>query len=451
MKIEKQNIIDIEHINEMLKDANSTNLFFTDLLGRPMTLTVNPDDISDIIQNGIGFDGSSIAGFASIEGSDRILKPVMETFHILNFKDEKVGFFMCKIFDQQNKRYLADPRLMLEQVLAKAKKTFNAAFLAGAEHEFFLINQDTLEEYVKSDLEERVKSDSAGYFHIDPYDKGDPVRREIISVLKKTGIKFEKAHHEVSESQHEINILCANPLQVADETILFHYVTRKVAAQFGYYAIFIPKPFNGQNRNAFHIHLSMLDQNMKNLFYDPDSKHSLSSTMKHFIGGLLQYARETSIIMAASFNSYKAYVVEREAPIVRSWGLTNRSCMVRIPWAKNPQATRLELRSPDPSGNVYLQLATLIEMGLKGIHDKLACGEPESQSIYEKIEHSKVWDDRFLPKCMFEALVEAERSQFLRSIMGELLYDKYMGLKIKDWEEHRTHITLRERSKYVDI
>ncbi len=238
---------------------------------------------------------------------------------------------------------------------------------------------------------------------------------------------------------------------MADETILFHYVTRKVAAQFGYHAIFIPKPFNGQNRNAFHIHLSMLDQNMKNLFYDSDSQHSLSSTMKHFIGGLLQYARETSIIMAASFNSYKAYVVEREAPIVRSWGLTNRSCMVRIPWAKNPQATRLELRSPDPSGNVYLQLATLIEMGLKGIHDKLDCGEPESQSIYEKVKHSKVWDDRFLPKCMFEALVEAERSQFLRSIMGELLYDKYMGLKIKDWEEHRTHITLRERSKYIDI
>ncbi len=190
---------------------------------------------------------------------------------------------------------------------------------------------------------------------------------------------------------------------------------------------------------------------MKNLFYDPDSPHSLSSTMKHFIGGLLQYARETSIVMAASFNSYKAYVVEREAPIVRSWGLTNRSCMVRIPWAKNPQATRLELRSPDPSGNDYLQLATLIEMGLKGIHDKLDSGEPESQSIYEKIEHSKVWDDRFLPKCMFEALVEAERSQFLKSIMGELLYDKYMGLKIKDWEEHRTHITLRERSKYIDI
>ncbi len=443
--------MDIEHINQKLKDADSTNLFFTDLLGRPMTLTVNPDDISDIIQNGIGFDGSSIPGFASIEGSDRIAKPIMETFHLLDFKDEKVGFFMCKVFDQQNERYLADPRLMLEQVLTKAKKDFNATFLAGAEHEFFLINQDNVEEYFKSDLEERVKSDEAGYFHIDPYDKGDPVRREIINVLKKAGIKHEKAHHEVSESQHEINLQCAHPLQVADETILFHYVTRKVAAQFGHHAIFIPKPFNGQNRNAFHIHLSMLDQNMKNLFYDPDSQHSLSQTMKNFIGGLLQHARETSIVMASTFNSYKAYVVEREAPIVRSWGLANRSCMVRIPWIKNPQATRLELRSPDPSGNVYLQLATLIEMGLKGIHDKLDCGEPEFESIYEKIEHSKVWDDRFLPKCMFEALVEAERSPFLKNVMGELLYDKYMALKIADWEEHRTHITVRERSKYFDI
>ncbi|MEE9119037.1 MAG: glutamine synthetase, partial [Calditrichia bacterium] len=185
--------------------------------------------------------------------------------------------------------------------------------------------------------------------------------------------------------------------------------------------------------------------------YDSNSPHSLSQTMRHFIGGLLRYARETSIIMASTFNSYKSYVVEREAPIVRSWGLTNRSCMVRIPWIKNPQATRLELRSPDPSGNVYLQLATLLEMGLKGIHDKLDCGEPEFESIYEKIKHTKVWDERFLPKCMFEALVEAERSQFLKDIMGELLFDKYMALKINDWEEHRTHITVRERSKYFDV
>ncbi len=443
--------MDINQINLALRDVDSTKLFFTDLLGRPMNLSVNPEDIADIVQHGIGFDGSSIAGFASIEGSDRILKPLKDSFHLLEFQDEKIGFFMCDIYDQQNKRYLADPRLMLEQVVAKAEKDFGAKFLAGAEHEFFLINQENLAEYYKADLEERVKSDSAGYFHIDPYDKGDPVRREIVKVLKKSGIKYEKSHHEVSESQHEVNIRCTNPLQVADETILFHYVTRKVAAQFGYYALFIPKPFNGQNRNAFHIHLSMLDQEMKNLFYDPNSQDHFSQKMKHFIGGLLRYARETSIIMASSFNSYKAYVVEREAPIVRSWGLTNRSCMVRIPWAKNPQATRLELRSPDPSGNVYLQLATLIEMGLKGIQDKLDCGKPESESIYEKIKHSKVWDERFLPKCMFEALVEAERSQFLKDILGELRYEKYMGLKIADWEEHRTHITLRERSKYFDI
>ncbi|MCP4365570.1 MAG: glutamine synthetase [Planctomycetes bacterium] len=443
--------MDINQINLTLRDADSTKLFFTDLLGRPMSLSVNPEDIPAILEKGVGFDGSSIAGFASIEGSDRVLKPLIDTFHLLEFEDEKVGFFMCDIYDQQNKRYLADPRLMLEVVLERAEKDFGATFLAGAEHEFFLINQENLEEYCKADLEERVKSDSAGYFHIDPYDKGDPVRREIVKVLKKSGIKYEKSHHEVSESQHEVNLRCTNPLQVADETILFHYVTRKVAAQFGYYAIFIPKPFNGQNRNAFHIHLSMLDQNKNNLFYDPDAQNTLSETMRHFIGGLLRYARETSIVMAASFNSYKAYVVEREAPIVRSWGLTNRSCMVRIPWATKPEATRLELRSPDPSGNVYLQLATLLEMGLRGIQDKLACGEPESESIYEKIKHSKVWDERFLPKSMFEALTEAERSQFLKDIMGELRYEKYMTLKIADWEEHRTHITLRERSKYFDI
>ena len=126
--------MDIEEIKEALKDADSTNLFFTDLLGRLMTLNVNPDDISDIIEDGIGFDGSSIPGFASIEGSDRIAKPIMDSFHLLDFDDEKIGFFMCDIYDQQNKRYLADPRLMLEQVLTKAEKDFNAKFVAGAEH-----------------------------------------------------------------------------------------------------------------------------------------------------------------------------------------------------------------------------------------------------------------------------------------------------------------------------
>jgi glutamine synthetase len=211
----------------------------------------------------------------------------------------------------------------------------------------------------------------------------------------------------------------------------------------------MPKPFDGHNRNAFHIHLSMQDKKGTSLFYDENADHHLSKTAKHFIAGILKHARETSIIMASSFNSYKAYVIEREAPIVRNWGFINRSSMVRIPYSLSPDSTRIELRNPDPTGNVYLQMAVLIAMGLEGIKHKLECGPSASGSTYKKDYGTKMWDKRFLPKSMYEALVEAERSKFLKETLGNRLYHNYMALKIDDWEEHRTTITPMEHSKYL--
>jgi glutamine synthetase len=155
--------------------------------------------------------------------------------------------------------------------------------------------------------------------------------------------------------------------------------------------------------------------------------------------------------MASTFNSYKAYVVEREAPVVRGWGLKNRSSMVRVPYASSPESTRIELRNPDPTGNVYLQMAALIGMGLQGIKEELDCGRPDIGSTYKVKRTYRVWDRRFLPKSMFEALVEAERSRFLKELLGERIYNNYMALKISDWEEHRTHVTPREHQKYLSI
>jgi glutamine synthetase len=213
----------------------------------------------------------------------------------------------------------------------------------------------------------------------------------------------------------------------------------------------MPKPFDDFNRNAFHIHISMQDLDGKNMFYDADSEDNISNTCKKFIGGILQYARETSIIMASTFNSYKAYVLDREAPIIRGWGFRNRSSMVRVPYSHNPESTRIELRNPDPAGNPYLQIATLIAMGLKGINGDLKCGQPDIGSTYKKKYRYRVWDRRFLPKSMYEALVEAERSKFMKEILGEQIYNTYMSLKINDWEDHRVHVTPRELDKYLSI
>jgi glutamine synthetase len=433
----------LKQIKQNLKNVDSTKIFFTDLNGRNRGLPINPANIDPIMKKGIGFDGSSIAGITTVDDSDRILVPVQDSFRLVEFTEEKLGFFIGKIQNAQGERSKSDPRAVLENVLNKADSEYGYRFLLGPEHEFFLLKGD--------EFNEDLHSDRAGYFHSDPHDKGEIVRKKIIEVLAKCGINFEKAHHEVTASQHEINLECLDPLAAADRTVLFNYVTQKVAAENGLHATFMPKPFDGQNRNAFHIHLSMMDKKGKNLFYQAKAKYHLSKTARQFMGGIVKYARETSIIMASTFNSYKAYVVEREAPVVRGWGLKNRSSMVRVPYASSTESTRIELRSPDPAGNPYLQMAALIGMGLQGIKEDLDCGQPDLGSTYRVKRKYRVWDRRFLPKSMFEALVEAEKSRFLKELLGERIYNNYMGLKIADWEEHRTHVTPREHEKYLSI
>ena len=431
----------IEQIKEKLKHTDSTKIFFTDLNGRIMSLPVNPDNIEPIMQTGIGFDGSSIAGYATVENSDRLLVPEPESLRVVEFSGEKLGFFIGTIFNQKGRRAKADPRAVLENILSEAETDFGYRFVVGPEHEFFLLNGDA--------SSEDLHSDNALYFQASPHDRGEAVRNRIIGILKDCGINFEKTHHEVTPSQHEINLECIDPLGGADRTVLFNHVTQKIATEFGYHATFMPKPFDGYNRNAFHIHISMQDLEGNNVFYDNRANRNIGETARQFIAGILKYARETSIIMASTFNSYKAYVIEREAPVIRNWGFSNRSSMVRIPYCVNPEGTRLELRNPDPSGNVYLQIAVLIAMGLEGIRQKLDCGKSASGSTYKKNYSMKVWDKRFLPKSMFEALVEAEKSKFLRQTLGDRIYSNFMDLKVKDWEEHRTHVSQMEHKKYL--
>ena len=431
----------MKEIKTQLEGVNATKIFFMDLNGRIMSLPINPEHIELIMENGIGFDGSSIAGYGTVDSSDRLLLPDPESFHVVEFSDEKLGFFIGNIYNEKGKRALVDPRAILENIVAEAEREFGFRFLVGLEHEFFLLRSD--------EFGENMHTDRGLYFQASPHDKGEIVRNRIINILKTCGIAFEKAHHEVTPSQHEINLECIDPLGGADRTLLFNYTTQKAAVEFGYHATFMPKPFYGVNRNAFHIHLSMQDLEGNNLFYDKDADHNIGKTARQCIGGILKYAKESSIIMASTFNSYKAYVIEREAPIVRNWGFKNRSSMVRIPYCSDPQSTRLELRNPDPTGNTYLQIAVLIAMGLEGIRHKIDCGKPASGSIYTKNYSMKMWDKRFLPKSMFEALVEAERSKLLRRTLGDEIYHNYMALKIKEWEEHRTHVTPREHNQYL--
>lgn len=442
---------EIEELKNELGEVDHIKLFFTDLNGKLMNLSVNKNNIKDIVKNGVGFDGSSIAGYATVEHSDRLLIPDPSTFKAVKINGERVGFFIGNIHNEEGRPAATDPRFLLKRVIDNARKEFGYQITAGPEHEFFLFEGNEFDLTSAKNFDDKVLSDKAGYFHSTPHDRGESVRQDIVDVLADCGITYEKSHHEVTASQHEINLKCTDAMQAADRALLFTYITQKIAHKHDYYASFMPKPFEGQNRNAFHIHISLQDDHGHNVFYDATADHNLSQTARYFIGGILKYARDTSIIMASTVNSYKAYVIDAEAPIVRGWGFRNRSSMIRVPYATTPELMRIELRSPDPAGNVYLQMATLIAMGLEGIREKLVLGPPDKGSTYERNYRFKVWDDRFLPRSFYEALVEAERSEFLESFLGVQLYDNLIELKKKEWEEDRTHITSRERRKYLDI
>ena len=430
-------------IKEQLKEAYTTKLFFTDLNGRLKNLSVNPNDIESIQENGVGIDGSSIAGLATVDNSDRVLKPVMESFRLVDFGERKIGFFVGQIFNQDGSRSEVDPRYALERAVEQAAKDFQIKFMMGPEHEFFLLNGD--------EIDSEIHTDKLDYFGSSPTDIGDLVRQEIVNVLSKCGVKYEKTHHEVTSSQHEINLEPGDPLTIADRTILFEFVTKEVAAQFDLHATFMSKPFTGFNRNAFHIHTSFTDMAGKNLCYDENAEYHLSEMLMNFIGGITRYAREASIVLASTYNSYKAYVLDKEAPVVRGWGLRNRSSMVRIPHALKPEATRMELRCPDATGNVYLQFAILLFMGLAGITNKEDAGQPDIGSTYKKDLQPKVLDRRFLPRDFFPALMEAENSIFMAESLGPELFTNYMKIKIAEWENHRTTITDLEHRMYLHI
>jgi len=434
---------DIKQVEQEMNDAHSVQIFTTDLNGRSVTLQVNPGNIESFFRKGVGFDGSSIAGYGTVDNSDKLLIPLMETFKRVEFANENLGFIIGRIDEEYGNRSELDPRSLLERVIQDAKTEFDLSFEVAPEHEFFLLTSD---EYGKD-----LHTDKAGYFKADPLDKGELVRKKIVSTLKSCGIEFEKAHHEVTPSQHEINLSHKDPLTAADRTLMFSYIAKRVATEENLHVTFMPKPFNGYNRSALHLHISALDQEGNHAFYNPNNKANLSQTARQFIAGIVKYARETSIVMASTFNSYKAYVVGREAPIARGWGIGNRSSMIRIPYAEGAKDTRIELRSPDPAGNIYLQLATLIGMGLQGIREGLDCGEPDVGNTYQTEKATCLMDPAFLPRCFFEALVEAENSLFLKDFFGTKLYTQYMNLKLEEWESYRTFVTPREHKNNLHI
>jgi len=420
-------------------------LQFIDILGMPKNIVIPPSRLDEALDKGIPFDGSSIAGYATIEESDIIAKPDPASFVILpeEIEKRKTAKLNCDIYEPSGKRFLGDTKYVLERIVNKAKK-MGYIYNTGPECEFFLFKKN-------GDDATLIPNDAAGYFDLSHRDLAEGVRADISLALDALGIRTYTSHHEVSDGQHEINFNYSDAITTADRIITLKYVTKVIARTHGLHASFMPKPLFGLNGSGMHTHLSLFTQNGKNAFHDLKEKNQLSKTAKHFIAGLINHIREITAILNPTVNSYKRLVPGFEAPTYISWANRNRSAMLRIPTGRG-SGTRCELRSPDLSGNPYLQFAVMLAAGLKGIEDKLIPPDPVEKNIYALSEKEREkYKIHHLPDSLGHAISFMQDSTLVRETLGEHIFNNFIHVKRSEWEKYRTQVTPWEIDKYLQI
>lgn len=433
-------------IKEIIKkeDIRYIQCWFTDVLGNLKSFTINPGEIDEAIEEGMGFDGSSIEGFARIEESDLIAKPDLDTFSIIPWTEngKKTARFICDILTPDGKPYEGDPRYALKKTLkAAAEKGYT--YFIGPELEYFYFSSSRKPKTI----------DKAGYFDGAPNDLGEDVREKTISALERMGIYVEYSHHEVAHSQHEIDLRYDEGLKMADKVMTYRFVVKEIARQNELYATFMPKPIAGINGSGMHSHQSLFKDG-KNAFYDKNDPRKLSATAKSYVAGILKNARSITLILNQWVNSYKRLVPGYEAPVYVSWGQKNRSALVRVPNYKpnQPNASRIELRSPDPSCNPYLAFAVMLRAGLEGIDKKLKLADPIEENIYSMDEKKKEkLKIESLPGSLHEAMLLTKDSKVAKKALGDHIFDKFLENKRMEWDEFRTHVSDYEIDRYLSI
>jgi len=343
-------------------DIKFIRLWFTDILGQLKSFAITVEELEVAFTEGMGFDGSSIKGFARIDESDMIARPDPTTFAILSWRptDKAVARMFCDIYEPDGTPYKGDPRYILKLNLEKAAKK-GYTFYLGPELEYF---------YFRSDRNTEIL-DEGGYFDY-PMDAAEDLRRDTILSLEQLGIKVEYSHHEVAPSQHEIDLRYADALTMADIVMTYRVIVKEVAKQHGVYATFMPKPLFGENGSGMHTHQSLFKGD-KNAFFDPKDPYYLSDIAKSYIAGLLTHIKEITLVLNQWVNSYKRLVPGYEAPVYICWARRNRSALIRVPLYKpgKEKATRIELRSPDPACNPYLAFASMLKAGLTGVEKNI--------------------------------------------------------------------------------
>jgi glutamine synthetase len=418
-------------------------LWFTDLEGHLKSFAITPAELEDALDDGMGFDGSSITGFNAIEESDMVAIPDPDTFQLMPAGSHKVARMLCDVVTPDGKPYEGDPRYVLRRALERMKGMGFDTFNVGPELEYFLFKDNESTETI----------DEGGYFAMTVLDAATDLRNETIGALESMGIPIEYHHHEVGPSQHEIDMRYASALDMADHTITYRLIVKEIAAKNGCYATFMPKPLFGENGSGMHTHQSLFADG-RNAFFDGDDKYHLSEVGKAFIAGQLRHAREISAVFAQWVNSYKRLVPGYEAPVYVAWSQRNRSALIRIPLYKpgNEQATRAEIRCPDPACNPYLTFAALLHAGLEGIEKGYELAPPMEQNLYHlTAEQRRERGIVALPETLGEAIDELAQSELGRKALGPHIFDRYVELKRAEWNEYRVQLTPWELDKYLAV
>lgn len=426
-------------------DVKFIRLWFTDVLGQVKSFAITDKELENALDNGMGFDGSSITGYQDIEESDMIAMPDTDTFQMLPWRpsEKAVARMICDILTPDKKPYEGDPRYILKKALHRAEKMGYDHFYLGPELEFFYFKADNGTETL----------DKGGYFDLTTLDVASDLRRETVLALDKMGVEVEYSHHEVAPSQHEIDMRYKDALFMADSVITYKVVVKEIASKFGVYATFMPKPIFGQNGSGMHTHQSLF-KGSKNMFFDPKGDAGLSKVALSYIAGLLKHAREISAIFAQTTNSYKRLVPGYEAPVYVAWSRRNRSALIRVPLYHpgKEKATRCEFRACDPACNPYLAFAAMLHAGLDGIEKGYKAPKPMDLNLYHlSDDERKERGIETLPDSLGQAISIAENSALVKKVLGDHIFPRFIQIKKKEWDEYRIQIPQFELDKYLSI
>lgn len=436
-----------EYVLKAAKEHNVKfiRLWFTDILGLLKSFAITVEELEGALEEGMGFDGSSIEGFARIDESDMVALPDPDTFKLLPWRPREhsaVARMFCDILMPGGQPFEGDPRFVLKRNLKRAAD-LGYTFYVGPELEFFLFKDDAGTEFL----------DKGGYFDLTPRDAATDMRKDTVLALEDMGIGIEYSHHEVAPSQHEIDMRYTDAMTMADNVMTYRLVVKEIAMKHGVYATFMPKPVFGVNGSGMHVHQSLF-RGERNAFFDSNDEYHLSKEAKSYIAGILRYAPEITAITNQWVNSYKRLVPGYEAPVYLSWARRNRSDLVRVPEYRpgKENATRIEFRSPDPACNPYLAFSVMLAAGLKGIEEGYEAPTPIEENVYEmsRSEREKRGIET-LPSSLLEAVHLAEKSELVREALGEHVFENFIANKKIESDDYRVQVTEYELNRYLPI